>query len=83
MIVFKHIETLSRTEAAKEQQEIFSTLSKELHLLVDQVKVGIPLLGLNEIRMWVKSKQTCSSLRAIFLQEVKQNLEELKQTVLS
>jgi hypothetical protein len=82
LIVFKYLETAMHKESKKKAKEMLQKLIEELDNLAEQLKDSIPLLGLNEIRMWAKSKQTGESLREIFLQEVRKNLEELEQTEL-
>jgi hypothetical protein len=82
LIVFKHLEALTRTESSRSMQDSIKKLIAELDELAEQMKDSIPLLGLNEIRMWAKSKQTGETIKEIFLQVVRKNLEDLDQTEL-
>lgn len=82
LAVFKHLEVLVRKESPGLMKQSLNKLISELDALAAQLPDGIPLLGLNEIRIWAESKLTGQSLREIFLQEVRKNLEALGQAEL-
>lgn len=79
LVVIKHLDVLMRKPAPGAVTKSLNVLIRELDQLAEQSKDGIPLLGLNEIRMWAESKKTGIPLRTIFLNAVQKNLEALGQ----
>jgi hypothetical protein len=80
IVVIKHLALLVRKGSQRDTRKSLDQLIRELDQLAEQLKDSIPLLGLNEIRMWAQSKKTGIPLRDIFLDAVKKNLEALEQT---
>lgn len=80
LAVFKHLDALTEKNGSPNNGSL-DRLIAELDALAEQLKDAIPLLGLNEIRMWAQSKKQNQPLKAIFLAEVKKNLDALEQAV--
>lgn len=80
LAVIRHLDVLVRKDNPREAAASLDQLIDELELLAGQAKDGIPLLGLNEIRIWAESKKTGLPVRGIFLDAVRKNLEALGQS---
>ncbi len=80
LAVFKYLDVLNRAESPKNMRESLGRFREELDELAAQLTDTIPLLGLNEIRMWAEARHSGKLLRDVFLEEVKKNLEALERT---
>lgn len=79
LIVFNYLDHVMHGESAQSIRHSTNQLIRELDDFAERMKDQIPVLGLNEVRMWAKAKQTGKPLREIFLQMVKKNMAELEQ----
>jgi hypothetical protein len=79
LIVFNYLDKIIRIESLSAIRDSTNQLIRELDEFAVQIKDQIPVLGLNEVRMWAKAKQEEKFLTDIFLQTVKKNLVELEQ----
>lgn len=80
LAVFKYLDVLNRAESPKNMRESLGRFREELNELAAQLTDTIPLLGLNEIRMWAEARHSGKQLRDVFLDEVRKNLEALERT---
>jgi hypothetical protein len=71
-VVFRYLERRIRLDDVQEIKRTTDSLMTELEKLAEATKGQIPVLGLNEIRLWVRSKQTGEPLTAVFLDFLKQ-----------
>lgn len=79
LIVFDYLNNAKHIDSPDAMRLSINKLIVKLDILAEQVKDQIPLLGLNEVRMWARAKQTGESLTEIFLQIVRANIKELEQ----
>lgn len=80
LVVFRYLDVLNRSGSPKQTEETLAGFIKELQELAAQLPAAIPLLGLNEMRMWAAARHSGKLLRDVFLEEVKKNLDELERT---
>ncbi len=80
LVVFEYLNNVNHIDSPDAMRLSIHKLIGKLDILTEQAKDQIPVLGLNEVQMWAKAKQTGESLTEIFLQIVKTNLKELEQT---
>lgn len=78
LAVFRYLDVLNRAGSAKAKGDALESLITELEQLSEQLGSGIPLLGLNEIRMWAEARRSGRTLREVFLDAVRANLEALQ-----
>lgn len=81
LLLFNRLEQLQKADSEKEKKKILEALLVSLEELAKEVPVSIPLLGLNEIKMWAESRRSGTLLREIFLNEVNKNLAALEEAV--
>jgi hypothetical protein len=79
LAVIQHLDVRVRKNSPHAIESSLDQLIRELDQLAEKSAESIPLLGLNEIRMWAESKKTGVPLRTVFLDAVKKNLEALGQ----
>lgn len=78
LVVLKHLALVNRSESKQEVRKSIDQLIIALAQLENELPGDIPLLGLKEIQIWAEAKQQGSTLRAVFLGEVKKNLAQLE-----
>ncbi|HEU4719283.1 MAG TPA: hypothetical protein VFU15_15670, partial [Bacteroidia bacterium] len=77
MIVIKHIELLLRAGDAAQKKKVLQSFISSLEKISESQSRAVPLLGLNEIRMWAISRKNNIPLSAVFVGEVKKAHERI------
>ncbi len=77
--IFKYLDVLANKGDRKAASTSLDRLITELDTLAEQLKDAIPLLGLNEIRIWAQSKKEKIPIREVFLRAVKEHMDELRK----
>lgn len=78
LMVMKFLPLLHDQALAADRRNVCKKFLYELEQFADLLPPTIPLLGLNEISMWVESNATGIAIRDVFLRRVEENLRMLE-----
>jgi hypothetical protein len=71
LIVLKHIGLLKNVTSAADKQEKMQQLLQELEKLPHRLAQTMPVLGLNEMKLWALARTQKRAIKAVFTDEVK------------
>ncbi|MFN8396258.1 MAG: hypothetical protein U0176_16635 [Bacteroidia bacterium] len=77
LAVFKYLDKTLRVISPEELKAPLEVLVGTLDRLSEHLPDTVPVLGLNEVRLWAKAKQRGVPLREVFLEAVLENMEAL------
>lgn len=77
LAVFRYLDKTLRVAHPSELSEPLDQLSQILDRLLEHAPGEVPVLGLNEVKLWVKAKQRGVPLREVFLEAVQENMAGL------
>ncbi len=76
LIVLKHIELLNKAVSEVDKQEIFRILLNDLEKLPPGLTQKMPVLGLNEAKLWAVSRSQKRPLKQVFTDEVAKTAQQ-------
>jgi hypothetical protein len=76
-VVFRYIETAMEATSEKALKPVTSTFVNTLETMAASQPQGVPLLGLMEMCLWARSRDTGQPLKNVFLETVKENLKQM------